>query len=131
MKLLNVKLVAERQILDDAIFVRGMHDGGLAEAAQAMRILGLGQMAASGAMTENLARSSDFEPLGHGLFSFDAFGTSHKFNSKERSLYVVDALKQGEIKNKLVVPRAAIGERAPPWGRSSPATYYTALCSWT
>jgi hypothetical protein len=93
-----VKLVAERQILDDAIFVRGMHDGGFAEAAQAFGVLGLGQVAASGAEAQDLARSGDFEPFGHGLFRFDAFGTSHKFNSKERSVYVVNVLKQGKIK---------------------------------
>jgi hypothetical protein len=98
-----VKLVVERQVLDDAIFVRGMHDGGFTEAAQAFGVLGLGQMAASGAIAQDLARSGDFEPFGHGFFRFDAFGTSHKFNSKERLLYAPVAAKQGKMKNKLVV----------------------------
>jgi hypothetical protein len=27
---------------------------------------------------QDLASASDLEPLGHGLFCFDAFGSSHK-----------------------------------------------------
>jgi hypothetical protein len=35
---------------------------------------------------QDFARAGDLEPLGHGLLRFDAFGSSHKFNSiaKER-----------------------------------------------
>jgi hypothetical protein len=91
-----VKLVVERQILDNAIFVRGMHHSGFAEAAQTMRVLGLGQMAAPGAMAQDLAGGGDFEPLGDGLLRFDAFRTSHKFNSKGRALYAPIATKQGK-----------------------------------
>jgi hypothetical protein len=112
---LKVKLVGERQVLDDAIFVCGMHDGGLAEAAQAFGVLGLGQMAASSAMAQDLARSGDFKPFGHGLFRFDAFGTSHKFNSKERVLYAPIATKQGKMENKLVV-RAGYWEEGAAMG---------------
>jgi len=55
-----------------------MHIGGFAEAAQAMGIFALGQVAASGAMAQGLAGGGDLKPFGYGLFRFDAFGTSHK-----------------------------------------------------
>jgi hypothetical protein len=77
-----LKLAREGEVLGNAIKVGGMHSGGLAEAAQAMGIFGLGQVAASGAMAQSLASGSDFEPFGHGLFRFDAFGTSHKLIQK-------------------------------------------------
>jgi hypothetical protein len=117
MKSLKVKLVAKREVLDDTIFVRGMHDGGFAEAAQAVRVLGLGQMAAAGAIAQHLAGGGDLKPLGHRLFRFDAFGTSHKFNSKERALYAPVATKQGKIENKLVVLRAGYGVEGVAPGR--------------
>jgi hypothetical protein len=79
-----VKLVGKREVLCDAVEVRGIHKGGFAEAAQAMGVFGLGQVAAASAMAQGLASGGDFKPFGHGLFRFDAFGTSHKFNSKER-----------------------------------------------
>jgi hypothetical protein len=88
-----------------------MDRGGLAEAAEAMGVFALGQMAASSAMAQYLARGGDFKPLGDRLFRFDAFGTSHKFDSKERVLYVPVAAKQGKLKNKLVAC-AATGWKA-------------------
>ncbi len=72
----------ERKVLRDAIKVGGMHIGGFAEAAQAMGVFGLGQVAATGAMAQSLASGSDFKPFGHGLFCFNAFGTSHKLIQK-------------------------------------------------
>ena len=101
--------MAKRQILEDAIFVRGMNDGGLAEAAEAFGVFALGQMAAPGAEAQCLARGGDFKPLGHGFLRFDAFGTSHKFNSKEHAFYAPVAAKQGKLENNLVV-------RAGYWG---------------
>jgi hypothetical protein len=64
--------------LGDAIQVRGMDAGGFAQAAKPLGVFALGQMAPSGARAHGLAGGGDFEPLGHGLFRFDAFGTSHK-----------------------------------------------------
>jgi hypothetical protein len=82
--------VAERQALGDPVSVGFVHDHGFAQAAQALGIFSLGQMAAAGAGAHDLAGAGDFEPFGHGFFGFDAFGTSHKFNSiaKERGIYL-------------------------------------------
>jgi hypothetical protein len=35
-------------------------------------------MAVAGVVEQDFASASDLEPLGHGLFRFDAFGSSHK-----------------------------------------------------
>ena len=70
--------MAERQILRDAIRVSGVHRGCATEMASALGTLGLGQVAVAGMVEHDFARASDFEPLGHGLFRFDAFGSSHK-----------------------------------------------------
>jgi hypothetical protein len=81
--------MAERQTLGDAIDVRFVHQRALAEAAEALGIFGLRQVAATGAGAQDFAGGGDFEPFGHGFLRFDAFGTSHKFNSiaKGRALY--------------------------------------------
>jgi hypothetical protein len=81
--------VAERQVLGDAVKVGRVNHLGFAEPAAALGVFGLGQMAATGRKADGFAGGGDFKPLGHGLFRFDAFGTSHKFNSiaKERELY--------------------------------------------
>jgi hypothetical protein len=71
----------ERQVLFDAINVRGIHDRGLAETAEAFRVFGLGQMAATRVGTQDFASAGDLEPFGHGFLGFDAFRTTHKFNS--------------------------------------------------
>jgi hypothetical protein len=77
-------LVAERQILDDAIGIGGVYDGGFAEAAAAFRVFGLGQMPATSRKADGLAGGGDFKPFCHGFLRFDAFGTTHKiqFNFK-------------------------------------------------
>ena len=78
--------MAERHALGDAINIRGIHRGGLAETAQALGVLGLGQMAAAGAMAQDFAGGGDLEPLGRGFLGLDAFWTSHKsiYSKKER-----------------------------------------------
>jgi len=78
--------VAERQILQDAVGVRRINDGALAEAATVLGVLALQQVAFTGVAAQDFARAGDLEPLGHGLLRFDTFGSSHKFNSiaKER-----------------------------------------------
>ncbi len=71
--------MAERQILQDAIGIGGMHDGALAETTATLGIFALRQMAETRAAAQDFARAGDFKPLGHGLSCFDAFGSSHKF----------------------------------------------------
>ena len=91
--------MAERHALGDAIGVGWINDGDLAEAAAALGIFGRGQMAAASAEAQNLAGGGDLEPLGSGFFRFDAFGTSHKFNSiaKERRIYAIPHLEASAI----------------------------------
>lgn len=72
-----MELPRKRKILGDAIQVRGIDHGSLAQAAEPMGIFRLGQMAPSGARAQCLAGGRDFEPLGHGFSRFDAFRTSH------------------------------------------------------
>jgi hypothetical protein len=69
--------VGEGQILRDAIGIRRINDYGPAEAAAALRIFGREEMALAGMPTEHFARASDLKPLGHRLFRFDTFGTTH------------------------------------------------------
>lgn len=91
--------MTERQILRDAIGVGGIHDGGFAEAAQAMGVFGLRQMPATGAMAQDFSGGGDLEPFGHGFLGFDAFGTSHKIYSiaKERGIYLALRRKASAI----------------------------------
>jgi hypothetical protein len=70
--------MAERQILRDAINIGGVHRGCTTEMAAAFGILGLGQVPEAGMVAHNFAGASDLEPLGHGLFRLDTFGSSHK-----------------------------------------------------
>jgi tRNA threonylcarbamoyladenosine modification (KEOPS) complex Cgi121 subunit len=71
--------MAERQILQDAISIGGIHDGALAKAAAVLGFFALQQMAFAGVAAQDFARAGDLESLGHGLSCFDAFGSSHKF----------------------------------------------------
>jgi hypothetical protein len=81
--------MAERQVLDDAVNIRLVHDHSLAEAAEAFGVFSLRQVTATGAGAQDFAGGGDLEPFGYGFLRFDAFGTSHKFNSiaKGRALY--------------------------------------------
>jgi hypothetical protein len=84
------KSVAEREVLRDAVGIRGVNHGGLAEAAHALGVFGLGQVTAARVGAHDFAGASDLEPFGHGFSGFDAFGTSHKFIisiAKGRALY--------------------------------------------
>jgi hypothetical protein len=71
--------VAEGQILQDAVSVRWINDGGFAEAAAMLGVLALQQVAFASVAAQDFARAGNLEPLGHGFLRFDAFGTSHKF----------------------------------------------------
>jgi len=80
---------AKGQALRDAIRVGRIHLGGAAEAAAALGILGLAQVAPAGTGAHDFAASRDLESLGHGLLGSDAFWTSHKslaFFQKERAI---------------------------------------------
>jgi len=80
--------VAERQVLLDAILVSLVDQVRAAQAAAAFRAFGLAEVSPARAMAQDLAGRCDLEPLAHGLFGFDTFGTSHKsiFFPKERAL---------------------------------------------
>ena len=69
--------MAEGQVLRDAIGVRGIHDGHLAQTAETFSVFGLCQVPAACVGTQDLACGGNFKPLGHGLLRFDAFRTSH------------------------------------------------------
>src|SRR5579884_1676744 len=71
----------ERQVLLDAISIRGINPRQFAETAAALGVLGRKQVAFAGVRAHDLAGASDLEPLGDRLPSFDTFGASHKFNS--------------------------------------------------
>jgi hypothetical protein len=71
--------VAERQILQDSINIRCVHDGGFSEAAAVLGVFALQQMAFAGVTAQDFAGAGDLEPFAHGLSRFDAFGSSHKF----------------------------------------------------
>jgi hypothetical protein len=63
--------------------------------AAALGILGLGQVAVAGVVEQDFASASDLEPLGYGLFRFDAFGSSHKSLLQKSANYTwQQALKQ-------------------------------------
>jgi hypothetical protein len=72
------KSMAEGQVLRDAVSIGRVNDHGTAEMAAALGIFGLGQVAVAGVAAQDFAGAGDFEPLGHGLLRFDAFGSSHK-----------------------------------------------------
>jgi hypothetical protein len=73
--------MAPREILLNAILVRGMNKGRSPQAATALSIFGLAEVAATGAGAQDFAARCDLEALGDRFLRFDAFGTSHKFNS--------------------------------------------------
>lgn len=66
------------KVLGYPVQVRGMDARNFAQAAQPLGVLALRQMAPPGAKAQRFPGRGDLKPLGHGLFRFDAFGTSHK-----------------------------------------------------
>ena len=69
------------EVLFDAIFVRAVNEGGTTQGATTLGALGLTEVTATGAGAQDLAARCDLEALGDRFLRFDAFGTSHKFNS--------------------------------------------------
>jgi len=72
--------VAEGEILFDAILVCRVDGGRAGEGAAAFGVLGLQKMPFAGARPQDFAAGRNLETFGHGLFRFNAFGTSHKSN---------------------------------------------------
>jgi hypothetical protein len=72
------KSVAEGQVLRDAIGISRVNNHRAAEMAVALGVFALRQVPVAGVAAQNFAGPGDFEPLGHGLLRFDAFGSSHK-----------------------------------------------------
>jgi hypothetical protein len=70
--------VVKRQVLGDAVGVGHVHAGQAAKGTAAFGIFGLRQMAPTGAGAQDFSAGRNLETFGHGLFGFDAFGTSHK-----------------------------------------------------
>jgi hypothetical protein len=89
---------SEREILLDAIFVRFMHGGRAAEIAAALGVFGLRQMAFACAGAQNFSAGRNLKPLGHGLLSFNTFGTSHKsiffYSKRARNIRTSEGMRK-------------------------------------
>jgi len=69
--------MTEWQILFDTINIGWSEDPGVAQRPPALGILALKQVAPTGAPEEHFTGAGYLETLCHGLFGFNAFGTSH------------------------------------------------------
>jgi hypothetical protein len=69
--------MAEGKRLFDAILIPFVNELGAAQVAAALGALALAEVPATGAGAQDLAGRCDFKALGHRLFRFDTFGTSH------------------------------------------------------
>lgn len=80
--------MTEGQVLLNAIFVRGVHSGGPAQATPALGILGLAKVPPTRARAQDLAGGSNLKSLCGRLLGLDAFRTSHKsaLYRKERAI---------------------------------------------
>jgi len=74
----SIRSMAERQILGDAINVRGIHHAELAKTTTALGIFALQQMPATSLGIEHFASAGDLETFGDRLLRFNAFWTTHK-----------------------------------------------------
>ena len=77
-------LMAERQILFDAINVGGTENTRLAQGSSPFGTLALQQMASPGAAEQYFAGAGYLETFRHGFFGFDAFGSAHRFNFRPK-----------------------------------------------
>ena len=57
--------MAEREVLLNAVFVRGMDEFGAAQTATAFSTLALAEVTAASARAQDFARRRDFEALGY------------------------------------------------------------------
>jgi hypothetical protein len=76
--------VAEWQVLDDPIGVGFVNDRSFAEPAATLRVFAREQMASAGVGAQHFAGCGDLETFGYGFLCFDAFGSSHKVNSRSK-----------------------------------------------
>ena len=86
---MSAALAGERQILLDAILVRGMNPGGAAQGASALGVFRLAEVPSASAGAQHFAAGGDFEPLGRGFLCLNALRTSHNksaFFQKERAI---------------------------------------------
>jgi hypothetical protein len=69
--------MTEGKRLLDAILVPFVNQRGTTQVTAALGALALAEVPTTGAGAQDLAGCCDFEALGHRLFRFDTFGTSH------------------------------------------------------
>ena len=79
--------MAEWQILLDPVGISFMNQAGTAQTTAAFWAFGLAQVSSAGTTAQHFAGCGHLEPLGDGLFRFDAFGTSHKLSFLEKSAH--------------------------------------------
>jgi hypothetical protein len=80
--------MAEGQILQNPVSVRGVHLFGGAHVAPAFWAFGLEQVPFARAHAHHLAGAGDFESFGHRLLRFNAFGSSHKSVFSKRTVNI-------------------------------------------
>ena len=80
--------MAEGQILRNPVGIGCIHQFGAAETPSAPGTFALEQMPFAGMPAHYLAVGGDFEPLGHRLFRFDAFWTSHIYRFLKRTVTI-------------------------------------------
>jgi hypothetical protein len=73
----EVKSMAERKRLLDAVFIAFVNHYSATQTTAALGAFALTQMPAAGLAAQDLAGRGDLKALGHRLFRFDTFGTSH------------------------------------------------------
>jgi hypothetical protein len=89
--------MTEWEALGDTVSVRGVNHRGFAQRTAAFRAFGLAEVSPACAAAQHFAAGGDLESFGHRLFSFDAFGTSHKSISfQKRGRNIGDAHARGK-----------------------------------
>ena len=81
------RLMAEREILQNPVGIGRVHLFGSAEAAAALGVFVLEQVAFARAGTHHLAGAGDLEPFGHGFLGLNAFWSSHNQSLKKNAQY--------------------------------------------
>jgi hypothetical protein len=69
--------MAEGKRLFDGVFITFMNENAAPQIAAALGAFALAEVAAARAGAQHLASRCDLKALGHRLFRFDTFGTSH------------------------------------------------------
>jgi len=86
--------MVERKVLQNAIRIGLMNDGGLPKTTAALGVFAAEQVAFARVPTQNFSGSGDLKPLRDGFFCLDTFWTSHNFKMsaeyRERATAVQD-----------------------------------------